>query len=108
MEAELAKTQLLVNSSGIGLEEGASPIPADLLPDDLFVLDLVFNHEVTPLMRDAAARRGKVANGQLSFLASSAATFRLVTGTEAPAEVMHAALATELGVPEEHVAVVGD
>ena len=108
MEAELAKTQLLVNSSGIGLEEGASPIPAELLPDGLFVLDLVFNHEVTPLMRAAGERAGSVANGQLSFLASSAATFKLVSGEEAPAEVMRAALATELGVPEEHVAVVGD
>ena len=108
MEAELAKTQLLVNSSGIGLEEGTSPITAELLPDGLFVLDLVFNHEVTPLMRAAGDRTGTVANGQLSFLASSAATFKLVTGREAPAEVMRAALATELGVPEEHVAVVGD
>ena len=108
MEAELAKTQLLVNSSGIGLEEGASPIPAELLPDGLFVLDLVFNHEVTPLMRAVGERGGTVANGQLSFLASSAATFKLVSGEEAPAEVMRTALATELGVPEEHVAVVGD
>ena len=108
MEAELAKTQLLVNSSGIGLEEGASPIPAELLPDGLFVLDLVFNHEVTPLMRAAGDRSGTVANGQLSFLASSAATFKLVSGEEASADVMRAALATELGVPEEHVAVVGD
>jgi shikimate dehydrogenase len=108
MEADLAKAQLLVNSSGIGLEEGASPIPAELLPEGLFVLDLVFNHEVTPLMRAAEDRNGTVANGQLSFLASSAATFKLVTGQEAPAEVMRAALATELGVPEEHVAVVGD
>ena len=85
-----------------------SPIPAELLPDGLFVMDLVFNHEVTPLMRAADARGGTVANGQLSFLASSAATFKLLTGQEAPAEVMRAALAVELGVPEEHVAVVGD
>ncbi len=108
MEADLARTQLLVNSSGIGLEEGESPIPAELLPDGLFVLDLVFNHDVTPLMSAAGERGGTVANGQLSFLASSAATFKLVTGEEAPGEVMRAALATELGVPEEHVAVVGD
>jgi shikimate dehydrogenase len=108
MEADLSKAQLVVNSSGIGVEEGESPIPAELLPDGLFVLDLVLNHQVTPLMRDAAARGGMVANGQLSFLASSAATFRLVTGQEAPAEVMRSALAIELGLPVERVAVVGD
>ena len=59
-------------------------------------------------MHAAGERGGTVANGQLSFLASSSATFALVTGQEAPAEVMRAALASELGLPEEHVAVVGD
>jgi shikimate dehydrogenase len=108
MEADLSKAQLVVNSSGIGIEEGASPIPAELLPDGLFVLDLVLHHAVTPLMRDAEARGGTVANGQLSFLASSAATFQLVTAQEAPADVMRSALATELGLPVDRVAVVGD
>jgi shikimate dehydrogenase len=108
MEADLSKAQLLVNSSGIGVEEGASPIPADLLPDGLFVLDLVLHHAVTPLMSDAEQRGGTVANGQLSFLASSAATFQLLTAQEAPAEVMRSALATELGLPVDRVAVVGD
>jgi len=108
IEAELSRAQLLVNASGIGVEEGASPIPAELLPDDLYVLDLVLNHAVTPLMDQAKARGGTVANGQGSFLASSAATFQLLTGREAPAEVMRAALADELGLPEEGIAVVGD
>jgi shikimate dehydrogenase len=108
MEADLAKAQLVVNSSGIGVEEGESPIPDQLLPDGLFVLDLVLNHDVTPLMRAAEARRGTVANGQHSFLAASAATFKLLTGQEAPADVMRSALASELGLPVERVAVVGD
>ena len=108
MEAELGHVRLLVNSSGIGVEEGASPIPADLLPDQLLVLDLVLNHETTPLMRDARERGGTVANGQVSFLAASAVTFTLVTGEKAPAEVMRQALANELGLAVEHVAVVGD
>jgi len=108
IEAELSKAQLLVNASGIGAEEGASPIPAELLPDDLYVLDLVLNRAVTPLMAQAKARGGTVANGQGSFLASSAATFQLLTGREAPSEVMRAALADELGLPEEGIAVVGD
>jgi shikimate dehydrogenase len=100
--------RLLVNTSGIGVEEGASPIPAQLLPDALLVLDLVLNHPTTPLMRDAQERGGTVANGQATFLGSSAATFRLLTGQPAPADVMRAALAQELGLAVEHVAVVGD
>lgn len=108
MEAELGHARLLVNSSGIGVEEGSSPIPPSLLPDGLLVLDLVLNHTSTPLMEAAQDRGGTVANGQASFLGSSAATFQLLTGQPAPAEVMRAALASELGVAIEHVAVVGD
>jgi shikimate dehydrogenase len=108
LEVELARAKLLVNASGIGVEEGASPIPAGLLGTGLFVLDLVLNHASTPLMRDAQAHGGTVANGHPSFLAASAETFRLLTGQEAPADVMRAALAVELGLPEEGIAVVGD
>ncbi|MGZ8563786.1 MAG: shikimate dehydrogenase family protein [Candidatus Limnocylindria bacterium] len=108
LEVELAKAKLLVNASGIGVEEDASPLPAELLGTGTFVLDLVLNHATTPLMREAQARGGTTANGQAAFLAGSADTFMLLTGQAAPAEVMRAALAVELGLPEEGIAVVGD
>jgi len=108
IESELARAPLLVNASGIGVEEGEAPIPGDLLPAERYVLDLVLNHPVTPLMREAMERGGTVANGQASFLAAAAATVALVAGREAPTEVLRAALADELGLPEEGLAVVGD
>ncbi|HET9497035.1 MAG TPA: hypothetical protein VFP83_01775 [Candidatus Limnocylindria bacterium] len=108
IEAELAKARLVVNASGIGAESDESPIPAELLADDLFVLDLVLNRAETPLMREAAARGGTVANGQGSFLVAQAAAFTLWTGEEAPTDVMRTALAAHLGLPEEGLAVVGD
>lgn len=108
LEAELGRAKLVVNASGVGVEEGSSPLPVGLLPADVYLLDLVLNHASTPLMREAAERGATVANGQGSFLASSTATFRLLTGIDAPADVMRAALATELGLPDEGIAVVGD
>jgi shikimate dehydrogenase len=108
IEAELSRAELLVNASGIGMEEGESPIPANLLPPDRFVLDLVLNRVSTPLMEEAGAQGGTVANGQGAFLASTSATVRLLTGSAPAAETMRAALAVELGVPEEALAVVGD
>jgi shikimate dehydrogenase len=108
IEAELAKARLVVNASGIGAETDESPIPDELLTDDLYVLDLVLNRAETPLMRAAAARGGTVANGQGSFLVAQAAAFTLWTGEEAPTDVMRTALATHLGLPEEGLAVVGD
>jgi shikimate dehydrogenase len=107
LEAELSRAPLLVNASGLGV--GDEPvIPGDLLPPDLMLLDLVLNQAVTPLMREVKARNGTATNGQGSFLAGTAITFRLLTGRDAPMEVLRSALATELGVPEERIAVVGD
>ena len=108
LEMELAKARLVVNASGIGVEEGSSPLPPEWLGAGLFVLDLVLNHASTPLMRDAQARGGTVANGHASFLAGSAVTFELLTAQAPPVDVMRAALAVELGLPEEGIAVVGD
>ena len=108
IEAELSKARLLVNASGVGADTDASPIPAALMPDELYVLDLVLNRAETPLMREASARDGTVANGQGSFLVAQAAAFRLWTGEDAPSDVMRTALADHLGLPEEGLAVVGD
>jgi shikimate dehydrogenase len=108
IESELGKARLVVNASGIGAETDESPIPDELLPDDLYVLDLVLNRAETPLMRAAAARGGAVANGQASFLVAQGEAFRLWTGDEPPTDVMRTALASHLGLPEEGLAVVGD
>jgi shikimate dehydrogenase len=107
IEAELAKAPLLVNASGVG-EGGESPIPGELIPEDRYVLDLVLNQATTPLMRDAKARGGTVANGQASFIAGVTVTTKLLTGSEPPGDRVREALARELGVPVEGLAVVGD
>lgn len=108
LEVELSRAGLLVNASGIGVEEADSAIREELLPEGLYVLDLVLDHAATPLMSAAKARGGTAANGEATLLAASEATFRMLTGQEPPAAVMRSALATELGVPEDHLAVVGD
>jgi shikimate dehydrogenase len=108
IESELARAELLVNASGIGGDANESPIPPDLLPPDRYVLDLVLNRTTTPLMDEAQSRGGTVANGQTAFLASTSFTVKLLTGAVPAAASLRAALATELGVPEEALSVVGD
>lgn len=108
IEAELSRAELLINASGIGVEEGESPIPPELLPADRHVLDLVLSAGDTPLMEQARERGGTVANGQGAFLASTAMTVKLLTGTAPSMDALRSALASELGVPEEGLAVVGD
>ena len=108
IEAELARAELLINASGIGVEDGESPIPTELLPAERFVLDLVLAPGATPLMAQASEQGGTVTNGQGAFLASTAATVKLLTGSAPSMDALRSALASELGVPEEGLAVVGD
>jgi shikimate dehydrogenase len=91
IEAELAKTRVLINATSIGLTSDQSPIPADALHGDLLVLDLIYAQ--TRLLRDAAAAGAIVADGELMLLHQGAAAFTLWTGQPAPLELMQAKLA---------------
>jgi shikimate dehydrogenase len=90
IEAELAKSKILVNATSIGLTSDVSPIPADILSAELLVLDLIYAR--TRLLRDAEAAGCTVADGELMLLHQGAAAFTLWTGKPAPLEVMRTAL----------------
>ena len=92
IEAELAKTKVLVNATSLGMAPGETPIPAELLPPDLFVVDLIYNPSVTQLLKDAAAARDTVLGGELMLLQQGARAFEMWTGQPAPVEVMQAEL----------------
>jgi shikimate dehydrogenase len=91
IEAELAKTKILVNATSIGLTPGETPIPGEIIPPDLMVLDLIYDR--TRLLRDAEAAGAATLDGELMLLHQGAAAFALWTGREAPLEVMQGALA---------------
>ncbi|HET7727009.1 MAG TPA: shikimate dehydrogenase [Candidatus Limnocylindrales bacterium] len=91
IESELAKTKVLINATSIGLASDESPVPAEVLTPDLFVLDLIYAR--TRLLRDAEAAGCTVSDGELMLLHQGAASFTLWTGQPAPLEVMQAALA---------------
>jgi shikimate dehydrogenase len=90
IESELAKTRVLVNATSIGLVEGESPVPAEILPPDLLVLDLIYAR--TRLLSDAASAGCTVSDGETMLLHQGAAAFTLWTGQPAPFEAMQAAL----------------
>jgi shikimate dehydrogenase len=92
LEAELSKTKVLVNATSIGMVAGETPIPAELLPPDLLVMDLVYNPPQSQLLRDAAAAHCATMNGELMLLQQGARSFELWTGQHAPLEVMQAEL----------------
>ena len=90
IESELAKTKVLVNATSIGLSGDETPVPAEILTSELFVLDLIYAK--TRLLRDAASAGASTSDGETMLLHLGAAAFTLWTGQPAPLEVMAAAL----------------
>jgi hypothetical protein len=86
IESELAKAKVLVNSTSIGLTDDATPIPAEIIPPELLVLDLIYKR--TTFLRDAEAAGCTVSDGELMLLHQGAAAFTLWTGKPAPLELM--------------------
>jgi len=91
IEAEVAKTKVLVNATSIGLAGDVSPVPAEVLHGELLVLDVIYSR--TRLLRDAAAAGAATADGELMLLHQGAAAFTLWTGQPAPLELMQGKLA---------------
>ncbi len=92
LEAEISKTKVLINATSIGMTPGETPIPAELLPPDLMVLDLIYNPSLTQLLKDASAARDTNIGGELMLLQQGARAFELWTGKPAPIEAMQAEL----------------
>lgn len=89
LEAELSRTKMLINASSVGRVADETPIPAELLPPDLLVLDLLYTPKETRLVREARAAGATAAvNGDMMLIHQTAAAFRLWTGQQAPLELL--------------------
>ncbi len=91
IEAELAKAKVLINATSIGLTSDETPVPAEILPPELMVLDLIYNR--TRLLQDAEAAGATIQDGEAMLLNQGAAAFTLWTGQPAPLELMQQKLA---------------
>jgi 3-dehydroquinate dehydratase/shikimate dehydrogenase len=83
-------TDILINSTSIGMfpniEE--SPVPKDVLKDDMVVFDAVYNPIETRLLKDAKERGCHTVNGLTMFINQAAEQFRLWTGIEPSGKLM--------------------
>jgi shikimate dehydrogenase len=101
IEAELAKTDVLVNASAMGRDPDETPIPGELLPPDILVMDLHYVPEETRLLKEArAAGAAKVMNGDAMLIEQTAAAFELWTGQKAPLDVIRKQLEASRNQPE--------
>lgn len=98
---------LLVNCTPIGMHPliDRTPVPAADLTGGL-VYDLVYNPEMTRLLRDASATGCQTIGGLDMLVAQAMEQFRWWTGVAPPAAVMHAAAQRRLAefrADEDHV-----
>ena len=108
IEAELAKTKVLINASATPNSAELSPIPAELLAPELMVLDLTYVPRDTRLLRDArAADASSALNGDVMLIHQTAAAFSLWTGRKDDSIVEQLTAQLE-GAREGETAAVAD
>jgi len=92
----LADADVLVNATSVGMEEDATPVPADALHGDLGVLDAVYRPLETRLLRDAAAVGATTVDGAWMLLYQGVEAFERWTDRDAPVDAMNDALRERL------------
>ncbi|OYR54672.1 shikimate dehydrogenase [Halorubrum halodurans] len=96
LEDRVPAADVLVNATSVGMEEDATPVPADLLHADLAVLDAVYTPTETRLLREAATAGATTIEGAWMLLFQGVEAFERWTGEDAPVEEMNAALRDRL------------
>ena len=93
LKEQLAKTDLVINATSIGMRRADPPlIPAGLLTPNLLVYDTVYASGKTRLIEDAEAAGARVANGLSMLLHQGALSFEIWFGRAAPLDIMREAL----------------
>ncbi|MFB6220401.1 MAG: shikimate dehydrogenase [Halolamina sp.] len=96
LDVTVPDADLLVNATSVGMEEDATPVPAELLHDGLAVLDAVYTPLETRLLCDAAAVGATTVDGAWMLLYQGVEAFERWTGESAPVDAMNDALRGEL------------
>jgi len=78
---------LIVNSSAAGMKgKGALDLNLDMAPHDAVVYDLVYNPQVTPLLKQAAGKGLQIIGGLDMLIAQARPSFKAFYGIDSPAD----------------------
>ena len=86
----LAKADILVNATSVGMSPNIdqTPVDSDLLRPGLIVFDIVYNPIKTRLLREAEAAGAETISGVEMLVWQGALAFEKWTGLKAPVELM--------------------
>jgi shikimate dehydrogenase len=96
---ERCPANILVNATPVGMAPDLSGIAIrpDLLPRFEVVMDIVYQPVTTRLLREAEARGCTTIEGLQMLIHQATAQFQLLTGLEAPADIMYRVAYKTLG-----------
>lgn len=89
LRSEIRDSAVLINATNVGMagtgnSEGCLIPDSSFLPKDLFVYDVIYHPEETPLMKMARQAGCRTENGFSMLLGQAAASFHIWTGLEMP------------------------
>ena len=88
LASEIAKADLFVNTTSVGMNKDESIIDTKMLRPSLVVCDIVYTPRKTRLLRDAEAIGAVIIEGVEMLIGQAVLSFELWTGKKAPVEVM--------------------
>ena len=86
VEGALEETDILVNATPLGLKGEEMPFSLAPMKKDGFVMDLIYNPPLTPLLKEARERGIPWANGLAMLLHQALESFYIWTGEKPPLE----------------------
>lgn len=101
LERELKNTDILINTTPIGMYPNISQKPlvtADMMHKGLIVNDIVYNPLKTGLLVEAEKARAKTISGVKMLMYQGVESFKIWTGIEPPVEVFQKALMNEMNL----------
>lgn len=93
------QSDLIINSTSIGLNNESSPIERNFINPNSIVYDIVYKPIDTDLIRKAKEVNAKVVYGYEMLIAQGAQAFKIWTGCDAPIDAMKKALFGIFGEP---------
>ena len=96
LEKLVQNSDILVNSTSVGMEEDKTVVPKEYLHEDLVVFDAVYNPLETKLLREAKEVGAETIDGAWMLVYQGVKAFEIWTGKTPPEDKMRKALMKNL------------
>ncbi len=87
-EKIIGQSDIVVNSTTVGMKDGRLPIKTGNIKADQIVFDVVYGKKETSFLKEAEKRGAKTISGLEMLLYQGVAQFELYTGKKAPLSIM--------------------